>query len=747
MNSFWNKRRKIYGAIILLSAFIVFFFWWTFDKEKMERNASFAWNAITNFRKWLDVSGGTRLTYRISYDTYEQVYSGNSAELDAIKWTVENIIKKNIDNRISKLWVSDYRSFTQQLDNETQIVVEIWWVADLDQAKELIGKTVELEFKLPNDSEWTEAEKAERTAIAQNLYNDLSSHPDQFEAIAGSRQSENIYYTKHDKVTLSQLPNIYQDNLWVLNEAQEWKISPLMEWRYYSYQYQDQSGNAQNVDMDGYTFFRMISKEEWVRTWVALGDILEVATRLWATYDDKFTLVKELTNVDSGSYIIEWDVLKYNNGEVLPNEEAYDVRILAMIPEVGIDTNSGINLNGANVESDEEFESEVSSAKDALLADPKAEIPEASEMYDGVISTIDLKNSISSFDVNNTDEVQIYEVEGFTYLVVLRGKKSATDHWYYVANVNWVNEEEFNKALESQTFYTLEEVFVQDKLAWVNAQTPDKEILNGANFKYASVSTSQLGQPVVVIAFDSKWSDIFCKITENNIWKQMAIFIGWEMITSPVIQSRICDGSAQIDGNFTAESAKELTNQLNDWALPAPLILMQEEKVSPTLWENALNWALLAMAIWFIAIWWYMSFVYGWKKWLVSLISLTIYAMVLFAIVKAIDYALSLSGIAAIILSIWMAVDANVLIFERMREEKENKKSDSEAINIAYDRSWNAIRDGQISTWMIGLLLMLMWINMFKWFGTMLVIWVLLTLLINAPIIKELLHIFYRKKY
>ena len=81
-----------------------------------------------------------------------------------------------------------------------------------------------------------------------------------------------------------------------------------------------------------------------------------------------------------------------------------------------------------------------------------------------------------------------------------------------------------------------------------------------------------------------------------------------------------------------------------------------------------------------------------------------------------------------------------------VQEEKENKKSDTEAINIAYDRSWNAIRDGQISTWMIWLLLMLMWINMFKWFGTMLVVWVLLTLFINAPVIKELLHIFYRKK-
>ena len=709
----------------------------------MSRQLSFAWNAVTNFRKWLDISGGTRLIYRISYDNYEQTYSGNSQALDEIKRTVENIILKNIDGRISQLWVSDYKSFTQKLDNETQIVVEIWWVADLDQAKELIGKTVELEFKLPNEKEWTEEEKNERIAIAQNLYSDLLNNSDKFEAIADNRQSENVYYTKYDKVTTSQLPTIYQENLGVLNETQEWKVSPLMEGQYYSYQYQDESGNVQNVDMNGYTFFRMISKEEWVRTGVNLSDIIEVATSLGATYDEKFTLAKEWTNIDSGSYVVEWDVLRYNNGEVYPNEEAYDVRILAMIPNVSIDAQSG---DIETEQSDEDFLAEVNSAKDTLLADNEAEISSASPVYDGILSTSSLKEAIPSFDINNTEEVQIYEAEWFTYLIVLRDKKSATDHWYNIATVNWINEEEFNKALESQTFYTMEEVFIQDRLGWVNAQTDDGEILNGANFKYASVSTSQLGQPVVLISFDTKWSDIFCKITEKNIWKQMAIFIWWEMITSPVIQARICDGSAQIDGNFTAESAKELTNQLNDWALPAPLILMQEEKVSPTLWENALNWALLAMAFWFIAIWLYMTWIYGWKKWLVSILSLTIYTMVLFAIVKIIDYALSLSGIAAIILSIWMAVDANVLIFERMREEKENKKSDEEAINVAYDRSWNAIRDGQISTWMIGLLLMLMWINMFKWFGTMLVVWVLLTLLINAPVIKELLHIFYRKK-
>ena len=703
----------------------------------MRRQLSVSRDAITNFRRWLDISGGTRLTYRISYDNYEQTYSGNTQALAEIKSTVENIILKNIDGRISQLGVSDYRSYTQQLDNETQIVVEIWWVADLDQAKELIWKTVELQFKLPNDSEWTEADKSERITLAQNLYNDLLANSDKFEAIAGGRQSENVYYTKYEKATISQLPTIYQNNVAVLNEATEWNVSPLMEGLYYSYQAQDYSGNIQNVDLNGYTFFRMISKEEWVRDWVSLNDVLEVATTLGATYDEKFDLVKDETTIASGSYAFEWDTLRYNNGEIYLNEVAYDARILAMIPEALSD----------DVEAESaKFAEEVNNAKSQLLADKEAEIPEATPIYDAAISLNDLKSAITTFDINNSDEVQTYEIDGFTYIVVLRDKKEANEHWYNFATVRWVNEESFNKSLESQTFYTMEEVFVQDKLSWINAQSEDGKILNGANFKYASVSTSQLWEPVVVISFDDTGKAIFCNITEKHIGKEMAIFIWWELITSPVIQAKICDGSAQIDGNFTAESAKELTNQLNDWALPAPLILMQEEKVSASLWENAFSGALIAMAIGFLVIYLYMTYLYGWKKWLVSLLSLEIYTMILFAIVKIIDYALSLSGIAAIILSIWMAVDANVLIFERMKEEKENKKSDSDSIDVAYDRSWNAIRDGQISTWMIGVLLMLMWINMFKWFGTMLVVWVLLTLVINVPVIKELLHIFYRRK-
>ena len=135
--------------------------------------------------------------------------------------------------------------------------------------------------------------------------------------------------------------------------------------------------------------------------------------------------------------------------------------------------------------------------------------------------------------------------------------------------------------------------------------------------------------------------------------------------------------------------------------MPAPLILLQEEKVSPSLGDSAFQGALVATGVGVLAIIIYMFFIYGRRKATVTTATMIFYFIVLLAILKLIDYALSLSGIAAIILSIGMAVDANVLIFERMKEEVKNNKSYLSAIETASKRSWTAIRDGQISTLLI----------------------------------------------
>ncbi|MEI7918742.1 MAG: hypothetical protein WCH65_00565 [bacterium] len=114
----------LFAALFVVSIIFIFFVGRNFDAQTGTRNFMFTANGLSHFRKGLDVSGGTKLVYKISYDKYEKVYT-NATELAAVKKTIETIIMKNIDNRISKLGVSDYKAYVQNLDNQHYIVVEI----------------------------------------------------------------------------------------------------------------------------------------------------------------------------------------------------------------------------------------------------------------------------------------------------------------------------------------------------------------------------------------------------------------------------------------------------------------------------------------------------------------------------------------------------------------------------------------------------------------------------------------------
>ena len=234
----------------------------------------------------------------------------------------------------------------------------------------------------------------------------------------------------------------------------------------------------------------------------------------------------------------------------------------------------------------------------------------------------------------------------------------------------------------AETLYSFEDVLVEYTPVWETAIDPQSnKILNGAYFKQATVSSNQTnGMPVVVINFDETGKEIFCNLTTEIIGENLAIFVGGQLMTAPVIRDRICGGSAQIDGNFDPESARELVDNLNEGALPAPLILAHEEKVSATLGQQAFEGALIAAAIGFVLIFLFMLYQYGIRQAAVAILSLLWFMAVLLAIVKLVGYALSLSGIAAILLSIGMGVDANVLIYERVREERKNKGSGRAAI-------------------------------------------------------------------
>ena len=115
-----------------------------------------------------------------------------------------------------------------------------------------------------------------------------------------------------------------------------------------------------------------------------------------------------------------------------------------------------------------------------------------------------------------------------------------------------------------KTVYDIEDVFVQNKETWMPATDSQDNLLNGAYFKYAGTSTSEVGEPVVTINLDDLGKDIFCNINQANIGKPMAIFVGGNLLTAPNIQTKICGGTAEINGNFTSASAKDLATALNE---------------------------------------------------------------------------------------------------------------------------------------------------------------------------------------
>lgn len=218
--------------------------------------------------------------------------------------------------------------------------------------------------------------------------------------------------------------------------------------------------------------------------------------------------------------------------------------------------------------------------------------------------------------------------------------------------------------------------------------------------------------PVVVLNFNGEGTDIFAKLTKENVGRYFAIFLDGVPISVPVIQEAIPNGTAVISGNFTPDSAKELARNLNYGALPVAIELISTETVSGTLGDEAVGrgimaglWGLGAVAL-FMVLWYRLP---G----LVAVLALLLYVAVNLALFQYIPVTLTAAGIAAFILSIGMAVDANILIFERTREELAAGKSTSEAIHDGFSRAWLSIRDSNISSLITAVILF--------WFGTSLI--------------------------
>ncbi|HEY4498960.1 MAG TPA: protein translocase subunit SecD [Candidatus Paceibacterota bacterium] len=223
--------------------------------------------------------------------------------------------------------------------------------------------------------------------------------------------------------------------------------------------------------------------------------------------------------------------------------------------------------------------------------------------------------------------------------------------------------------------------------------------ITGRLVQRAQVAFDQTtGSPYVQLNFNSEGKDLFAKLTREHVGEVLAIFLDNQPISLPVIQEEIRDGQAQISGGFTPQEAKLLVRDLNYGALPVPIELVSTQKVGASLGEDALKGGVKAGWISFLVI---AAFLILWYRFpgFLAVIALAVYVAIILALFKLIPVTLTAAGIAGFILSIGMAVDANILIFERMKEEfRKGGQSVDAVIREGFSRAWLSIRDSNLSS-------------------------------------------------
>ncbi len=267
-------------------------------------------------------------------------------------------------------------------------------------------------------------------------------------------------------------------------------------------------------------------------------------------------------------------------------------------------------------------------------------------------------------------------------------------------------------------------------------------ILTGKYLEKAEIGFDQTTyQPLILLQFDGEGAKLFKDLTSKNIGKTLAIYIDGIVISAPVVQQAIAGGKAQITGEFTLVEAKELARNLNAGALPVPIALISQQTVGPSLGAISLQKSLTAGIFGFLVIILFMIFFYRVPGILASF-ALFIYVALVLCLFKLIPITLTLAGIGGFFLSIGMAVDANILIFSRMREELKQGKSFSSSLQEGFHRAWPAIRDGNLTTLVVALILFGFGSSFVKGFALTLGLGVLMSMFSAIFITKNFLKIF-----
>ncbi|MEL7116912.1 MAG: protein translocase subunit SecD, partial [Pseudomonadota bacterium] len=232
-------------------------------------------------------------------------------------------------------------------------------------------------------------------------------------------------------------------------------------------------------------------------------------------------------------------------------------------------------------------------------------------------------------------------------------------------------------------------------------------VVSGEDLVDAQPAFDQNGQPSVTFRFNPTGARKFGDYTSENVGSPFAIVLDDEVITAPTIREAILGGSGQITGNFSVPESTELAILLRAGALPAELVFLEERTIGPELGQDSIDAGRIACLVAFGAVLVFMALSYGWFG-IIANVALILNVGMIFGLLSAIGATLTLPGIAGIVLTIGMAVDANVLVFERIREELKTAKGPARAIERGYEKALSAIIDANITTIIAAIILWVM---------------------------------------
>lgn len=665
-----KNRHFLQVGAILLTALILGFVNLPAEQQKSLLPVTPQGILDNKYHLGLDLQGGSQLDYKIDLQKVPP------ADQKSIVDGVMNVI----NGRVNSLGVSEPNIYLSSVGDEQHLIVELAGIKDLEEAKKVVGKTIQLEFKELRSTTDSNADTDAKN-LAQAFLERVKKGEDM--AVAGKEEQ----LSNPGKVSFTEVDYQFKDNVSgsltdiLFNKLKPGEISQDLIPAQGEYVI-DSTGNA--TQTNGYYMVKLLDKRDQEKTAEQKREV--GVAHILIAYKGSTRSAATVTRSKDEAKALADDVLKKLQG-------------------------------GAK------FEDLAKQYSDDTADKDKGGILDQPVNGDGKYAAQFETASLAIQKVGDLSPV------------------TETEFGFHIIKATSVKEASTEKKVEPQVKY--------QKIFFSSAPDPWQDTgLTGQQFTHADVQFDQLYQPYVSIQFNDEGAKLFADITGRNVGKQVAIFVGGQLISAPTVNEKISGGKAQITGRYTVDTATGLARDLNTGAIPAPVVLAGQYTIGATLGQDALTKSLWAGIIGFLLVALFMIVYYrlpgvlatlalivysmimlflikmALPLWLSIIVALTIFVVIVMKVMnsrdsgpeKAIGLILScfilffisfvlstpivmtLAGIAGVILSIGMAVDANILIFERVKEELRDGRTLSSAIEIGFDRAWNSIRDSNFSS-------------------------------------------------